>query len=147
MSETVEDSARQVLDVVPLVMRAIRTEFRKQRSSDLSVPQFRSLKFTKNNEGTSLSEMACHIGLTLPSMSKLVDGLVDRGLLQREGHAEDRRRICLKITPKGQELLEIANQRTHAYLAAQLSGLSEKELGTISAAMTILEDIFVTDRQ
>ena len=36
-----DDCAREVLEVVPLIMRAIRTDMRSHRTPDLSVPQFR----------------------------------------------------------------------------------------------------------
>jgi DNA-binding MarR family transcriptional regulator len=146
MLETPESAAHHVLDVVPGVTRAIRLEFRKQRSADLSVPQFRVLAYTNSNSGTSLSALADHIGLTLPSMSKLVDGLVERGLMQREDHAEDRRRICLKLTPQGVQRLEQANIHTQTYLSDKLAGLDESDLATISQAMQILGAVFITDR-
>ena len=92
MSKLVEETAHQVLDVIPLVMRTIRSEFRSQRSTELSVPQFRTLAFLRNNDGASLSSLANHLGLTLPSMSKLVDGLVSRGFVARTEHQGDRRR-------------------------------------------------------
>ena len=48
--------------------------------------QFRTLAFVDANQGASLSEVAGHIGLGLPSMSKLVDALVNRELLTRDVH-------------------------------------------------------------
>ena len=143
MSEIAKNTAYQVLDVVPLVMRTIRSEFRQRRSADLSVPQFRTLAYTQNNAGTSLSDLACHIGLTLPSMSKMVDGLVDRGLITREGHADDRRRICLKLTEPGKDKLDTANFQTQALIEEKLAGLGPAELETVSQAMMILKDLIL----
>ena len=40
-----KETARQVLEVVPLVMRTVRTEMRRHRAHHLSVPQFRTLGF------------------------------------------------------------------------------------------------------
>ena len=44
----------QVLEVVPTVMRFIRTQMRSHRSLDLSVPQFRALVFIERTDGASL---------------------------------------------------------------------------------------------
>jgi hypothetical protein len=44
------------------------------------MPQFRTLAVIDRNANASLSDVTEHIGLTLPSMSKLVDGLVARKL-------------------------------------------------------------------
>ena len=78
--------AQEILEVVPAVMLAIRAELRRHRTADLSVPQFRTLAFIDRQADASLSDVAEHIGLTLPSMSKIVDGLVTRKFVTR-GHA------------------------------------------------------------
>jgi DNA-binding MarR family transcriptional regulator len=144
MSELVEEAARQVLDTIPLVMRTIRAEFRSQRSNDLSVPQFRALAYINSNDGSSLSSLANHIGLTLPSMSKLVDGLVSRNLVAREEYLEDRRRICLRITPQGKSELEAVHDHTEAFLADKISGLTQEDLAKITQSLQILKNLFVS---
>jgi len=144
MSKLVEETAHQVLDTIPVVMRTIRAEFRNQRSTDLSVPQFRTLAFIKNNDGASLSSLANHIGLTLPSMSKLVDGMVSRGLVGRDEHQKDRRRICLRLTPQGKRELEAAHGHTQAFLADKMSSLTKEELTIITHSMQILKNLFMS---
>jgi DNA-binding MarR family transcriptional regulator len=145
MSKIIEDTARQVLEIVPTVMRTIRAEFRSQRSRDLSVAQFRTLAYIKNNDGASLSSLAAHIGLTLPSMSKLIDGLVSRGLVARSVDPEDRRKICLQLTGTGKNELEAAYDHTQTFLINKISGLPKEDLDTVSGAMQILKDLFLAD--
>jgi DNA-binding MarR family transcriptional regulator len=144
MTQSVEEAARQVLDTIPLVMRTIRAEFRSQRSNDLSVPQFRALAYIESNDGVSLSSLANHIGLTLPSMSKLVDGLVSRRLVDREEYQEDRRRVCLRITSQGKSELKAVHDHTQAYLAEKMAGLTKEELVTVTHALQILKDLFAS---
>ena len=146
MSKIVEETAHHVLDVVPLVMRTIRSEFRSQRSTDLSVPQFRALAYIRNNDGASLSSLATHLGLTLPSMSKLIDGLVSRGLVARNEHQTDRRKIYLQLTPSGKRELEAAYDHTQAFLVNKLSGLANQDLNTVLCSMQILSKLFVFDQ-
>jgi DNA-binding MarR family transcriptional regulator len=145
MSKITEETAHQVLEVVPAVMRTIRAEFRGERSTNLSVPQFRALAYIKNNNGASLSSLARHIGLTLPSMSKLIDDLVSRGLVARNEHQEDRRKICLQLTPTGKKELEAAYDHTQAFLVKKLSGLAKEDLNTVLCSMQILSELFVSD--
>jgi DNA-binding MarR family transcriptional regulator len=64
------------------------------RAHGLSVPQFRALGFVHRHAGSSLSEVADHIGLTLPAMSRLIDGLVELQLMRRQSQSADRRRGC-----------------------------------------------------
>jgi len=142
MTASSDETAREILETVPLVMRTIRTHMRRSRSHNLSVPQFRALGFMRRNPGSSLSEVAEHIGLTLPSMSKLIDGLVARGLVERRIHPDDRRRITLNLTGKGSGLLRSARESAKESLAWTLSRLSERERAAIDQAMQILHGLF-----
>ena len=108
MSATPQICARELLEVTPAIIQAIRVEMRAQRQHDLSVPQFRALAFISNKPGSSLSAAAEHIGLTLPTMSVLVEGLVQRGLVQRVPDLRDRRRVLLTLTAEGKALHERA---------------------------------------
>ncbi len=140
-----EECAGAVMETVPLVMRAIRAEMRSHRSPDLSVPQFRALRYVSRHAGASLSDVAEHLGLTLPSTSKLVNRLVERGLLTRANAPDDRRRMVLEITPDGQTVLNAAAQATHARLMEQLAALSAEERTAVLAAMRSLLRVFAPD--
>jgi MarR family transcriptional regulator for hemolysin len=134
--------AQEVLDVVPQVMRAIRAELRRHRTADLSVPQFRTLAVIDRNANASLSDVTEHIGLTLPSMSKLVDGLVARKLVTRQTDPTDRRRMTLALTRSGQTALEASRSATRACLAESLAALTDAERATVVKAMEALRPIF-----
>jgi DNA-binding MarR family transcriptional regulator len=136
--------AQVILDVVPVVMRTIRTELRRHRAADLSVPQFRTLAFIDRQADASLSDVAEHIGLTLPSMSKIVDGLVIRKLVTRQTHPTDRRRMTLTLTARGQTVLHASRAATRACLAEDLAALSDRQCDTIVQAMEILRPLFTS---
>lgn len=141
------DCAREVLDVTPIIIQAIRFEMRSQRLTELSVPQFRSLAYINNNPGASLSAAAEFIGLTLSSMSILVNGLVDRGYVERTVSSEDRRRIHLTLTSDGAELFAHALQGTEERLAELLRSLSADERATVVKALALLRPIFLPRAQ
>jgi DNA-binding MarR family transcriptional regulator len=137
-----EQCAREVLEVVPLVMRVIRSQFRKYGAPELSVPQFRTLHFLSQHRGASLSEVAEYIGLMLPSMSALIDGLVARNFAIRRTSPDDRRRMTLTLTERGQATLRSARKATQTYLAEELSRLTQADRATIIKAMQALRPIF-----
>lgn len=147
MTSSPEACAIDVLEIVPLVMRNIRREMRNNRGSDLSVPQFRTLAFLNNNEGASLSDVAEHIGLTLPSASKLVDGMVVRQIIIRKSSEEDRRRIMLSLSNLGKDTLHNSYQATLAYLAQLLDVLSEADRQVIMQAMNIMRPVFMPAKE
>ena len=142
MSLSSTETAREVLGVVPLVMCAVRSEMRRFRKGGVSVPQFRALGVVHRRPGVSLSDVAEHIGLTLPSMSRMIDGLVERKLMTRRHDPADRRRVTLEITARGRGLWQSAYDFTEAALAARMSTLAESERAAVSRAMLILQKLF-----
>ena len=140
--EKLEECARQLLDTTPQIMRSIRAEMRSHRGHDLSVPQFRTLTFIHRNPEVSLSHLADHLGLTLPSTSKLVDGLVNQKVVTRRESKEDRRRLTLALTKNGEDILRVARGATQDHLKNILGELSADELSTIVRAMNLLQPLF-----
>lgn len=139
---TPRETARELLEFAPLVMRTLRREIRERQALDLSVPQFRTLGYLHRHSGVSLSDVTEHIGLTLPSMSKLVDGLVERRLVSRQTFTDDRRRVMLALTPRGRALLEAAYASTQATVAERLASLNDEERMAVVRAMRLLHPLF-----
>ena len=142
MIASTSECAREVLDVVPAIMRVIRAEMRRHRSSDLSVPQFRAMTFINRNPGCSLLTVAEHLGLTSPSACRMIDILVGRGLVSRQISIKDRRMINLSMTDNGQSILEISRKGTMENLATIFSSLTPSEQSIIMDAMKILRPVF-----
>jgi len=147
MSTGADECARQVLETVPLVMRAIRAEMRSHRVPDLSVPQFRVLIFLNRHERASLSDVAGHVGLMLPSMSRMIDGLVARNLVRRQTDADDRRRVALTLTTLGRTAMQSAYESTQAHLTKRLAALPAPDRTIIRKAMQALASIFGSGRE
>ena len=145
MRASADEAACEVLEVVPLIMRLMRAEMREHRAAGLSVPQFRALAYLNRSAGASLSELADYIGLSLPSMSKLVDGLVGRRLVTRDIHPVDRRRVNLVLTEQGQAAFQSAYASAQVHLAARLALLSEAERTTVVQAMRALRPLFAQE--
>jgi DNA-binding MarR family transcriptional regulator len=143
MAKLIDTCARELIDTAPKIMQAIRVEMRRGRGSDISIPQFRSLAFIQGNPDSSLSNLAEHLGLMLPSVSKLIDGLVKQKLILRQESAVDRRRLTLVLTQAGASIVNSSRASAQANLAKKLSCLSDDELETIYKAMQLLRPIFI----
>ena len=144
-SEEVAECAALVMETVPAVQRAIRAEMRRLRPADLSVLQFRALRFVYLHPGAALSDIAQHVGLTMATVSKMVDGLVERDMLRRQPSKLDRRRMMLTLTPGGQTLLQTTEQATGQHLATLLTPLSQAERQIVAQAMEILKPLFAVE--
>jgi DNA-binding MarR family transcriptional regulator len=138
------DCSTRLLEVVPLIMRHIRSELRSQAMKELSVPQFRTLMFLRRHPDASLSLVAEHLGLTPPTVSKMIQKLVEQGMVKRNT-ALDRRQVRLSLSAKGISALSKAREGARKQLAENLKSLSEEELRTISTTLEILEGVFSTN--
>ena len=142
LTSTQPNCAALLMEVIPLAMRYIRMEMRSRRMRGLSIPQFRAMIFLYRNEGASLSEVANHVGLTLPSVSKIIDALVIRKLVIRTALRNDRRYISLKLSKLGRDTLIKARRGTEASLAGKIAALSPSQQALISEAMQTLASVF-----
>lgn len=136
-----EACARRVLEVVPRIMRAIRQEMRGAADQQLSMPQFRALALLGRRRGASLSAVSDHLGVADATASTLIDRLVRRGLVTRQPHPEERRRVALDLTPQGLELLEGARARARSFLAERLAPLGPERLERLTEDLGLLENI------
>lgn len=142
MKKLLVNCAHELMDTAPQIMQTIRVEMRRSRDSDISIPQFRTLAFIQRSPDSSLSNLADHLGLTLPSVSKLVDGLVKQGLVIRQSSTADRRRLTLALSQSGAFIVNSARTTAQTNLIQKMSSLSKDELETIHLAMQFLQTIF-----
>jgi DNA-binding MarR family transcriptional regulator len=138
MPTSSEACARAVLETLPMVMRAIRAGLREQATPGLSEAQFRTMLYLYYHRGASLSDLAEFHGLALSSMSRLVDGLVAKGVVTRAPHAVDRRRIALGLTPRGRAVLRVKMAATRARLASLLTPMAPQRRAAVVVAMRSL---------
>src|SRR4051812_39339771 len=103
-STSADSCARAMLDGLPPVMWFIRRNMRQLRIGGVSVPQYRALCLLARFPSASLSHLAEHLGSSQPSASRLISGLVTRGLVEREECSDDRRQVTLVLTAKGKSV-------------------------------------------
>src|SRR6185436_7836442 len=124
-STSADRCAGAILDGLPPVMWFIRRYMRQQRVSGLSVPQFRALCLLARFPTASLSHIAEHLGSSQPSASRLISGLVTRGLVTRKEAPGDRRQVTLALTPLGKSVQAASHRATQERLAEEIAHLPE----------------------
>ena len=142
MADTLDTCARELLEVMPLVMQDLRLIMRGQSAPELRVPELRTLAYLSHNPGSNLTDLAEYIGVSLPSMSKLVDALSSRGHLERATDTDDRRRVRLRLTEDGYALLSAAREAVKAAFARKLTRLAPREIESVTAALRLLHRLF-----
>jgi len=118
-----EQAVRRLLEAYPKIFFAchVRHVRDPETSKVISAHQAGILDHLDEIEPTSLMTLAKHMGVTASTMSLTVDRLVRGGHVVREKDPEDRRRVCLRLTPAGLRIKNMQKvldpERVHAMLA------------------------------
>ena len=75
-------------------------------AAGLSSSEFFALDLVGRNGKCTMTELAKGCGLMLSSMTGVVDRLVDKEYVERVGDEEDRRRVWVELSKKGQKVYQ-----------------------------------------
>ena len=98
------EAARDILQIVPLVMRAVAAELRA--AGELPAPAHFGLLSVLSQRPRMLTELASLHGVSLPTMSSSVSAMGERGWVKRSAPEDDRRVVMVEVTPAGRAALE-----------------------------------------
>ena len=138
--------AGALLDALPGVMWFVRRQMRTRRAPGLSVPQFRALVLLSRCETATLSAVAEHLVCSMPTASRMVTGLVEKGFVHRRPCREDRRQVSLQLTAKGQAAMERAWTGTQTAIAERLSHVPADGCATLTEGLRLLAETFGATR-
>ena len=134
-----QTAARELLHVVMLVMRTVAAEMRRSRRP-LSPTQMGSLMRIAAGPCT-MSDLARHQAVSLPTISKSVDMLVRRGWLGRWADKHDRRQSMVRLTPRGRRVLADIQERAERHVTQTLAPLAPAERTQLIAALRVLTGV------
>jgi long-chain acyl-CoA synthetase len=113
------------------------------RGVDLSPTHYRLLMYLAEGSAPAAA-LAERLIVSRPSVTTLVDGLVERGLVERIHDKDDRRRVNHTLTDEGHEALRAADDAVAEVLealAARLSSVdAERALGGLAQILEALDD-------
>lgn len=131
----------EMIEVIPTVMRAIRSDMRGVASPELSVAQFRILARLAR-ESHSNKELAEWAGVSTAAMSRTIEVLVGRGYVLRKTAENDRREVVLGLSTAGKKKYETIKGITKLKLIPKLEKRSNAEIKILNDALLILLEIF-----
>jgi DNA-binding MarR family transcriptional regulator len=102
---------------------------------ELSPAQYRMLVQIARGTDAS-SSLAQKLAVSAPSVTSVVEALVQRGAVERAHSAADRRRIALALTEPGRDLLATAEEVLQERLQTIADELADEDL--VSGAMSAM---------
>ena len=99
---------------------------------------FRVLRHLSDALGHPMGEIAERLEMNPPTLTKLVDRMVGKSLVQRAADPEDSRRVLVYATDAGLALLQELQQRVDRHQAALGDLLGERNARQLARLLTLL---------
>ena len=127
-SASVSADADRLADFVLFTQRSCILNLSAElNKGNVSFPQFFLLTYLSSEEYLTMSDIAKKMGHSTAAATGLVDRLEKLAYVERVHAAEDRRKIMVRITPKGVELVSKMRKEIASDLAGILAGMDEDE--------------------
>ena len=134
------DTAREILEIIPLVMRTVAAELRA--AGEMPAPAHFGLLSILSVRPRMLSDLASIQGVSLPTMSNSISAMVERGWVRREAPDGDRRVVMIDVTPTGRAALERVSKAAEAHLADVLAPLDVPARRRLLGGLGVLRKVF-----
>ena len=124
------------------VMRLVR-RLRQMRDDawDLNSNQLSAMSVLLNHGDLPMGELAALEKVQPPSMTRIVNGLEERGLVTRTTDPQDRRSARVSLTEEGRQILLANRRRRDQWLALRLAELDPEERDLLRRCIPLLEKV------
>ncbi len=105
---------------------------------NLTMPQLKVALLLFTGGPSRMSTIASELGVSMATATGVVDRLVDRGLVLREGHPSDRRVVMCRLSDDGEKLISGLWQLSRDQLGQMMQILAPAQLRLIADALDAL---------
>jgi DNA-binding MarR family transcriptional regulator len=106
---------------------------------DISFTQLKALcALEADGEDRSVKALSESMNVSLPAMSRAIDGLYERGFVQREEDPSDRRMKRIRLTDTGHSVPRALNEARLSALSELTESLQEDEALALSRALALI---------
>ena len=107
---------------------------------DYSLPQLATLLLLEEEGDLTIKQLTEILGRSISATSRLLDQLVERGMVSRREDEHDRRSKRIAITEQGSKLIVTLEQRRADAQLSVMEYYSAEEQAIINRAMTLLAE-------
>jgi DNA-binding MarR family transcriptional regulator len=148
---TLESEKEQFIDDITKAMQRMAHMFHfvpgVWLDLDLTIVQLKCLLFIDFKESTNFKQLADALGVTPPSVTGIIDRLVEQGLISREENPANRRMQVLRTTEKGKALIQKLVETRRSTISTFLDSLSIQDLSSLARITSILASSIEQNKQ
>jgi DNA-binding MarR family transcriptional regulator len=135
-------TARDILDIVPLVMRIVAAQLRS--AGGMPAPAHFGVLSLLHVRPRRVTDLASIQGVSLPTMSNSISTMVERGWVRRGGRESDRRVVMIEVTAGGRAALARVGRSAQAHLADALAPLNRASRRRLQDGLDVLQQVFAS---
>jgi DNA-binding MarR family transcriptional regulator len=133
--------SEELVSRLRLSINRLHRLLRQESLAGLSPAQASALGAVNRLGSPTLGELASIEQVQPPTMTKIVAGLADAGMVTRVTDASDRRSARVRITPAGKRSLESIRTLKNAFLTRRLAELSPEQQAGAADLVDLLEHL------
>jgi DNA-binding MarR family transcriptional regulator len=134
-----DEHIRTIVDDLRIVYASLhRLSASAWQQLDLTMAQFKALVAIERGTARSVCMLGRELSIGESATSLLVDKLVRRGYVERTTDPDDRRRVLLTASQRGQDLLRELRHGHHQSLMEWLAALTDEDLDVLSRGLRTL---------
>ena len=107
----------------------------RRRGMDLTLAQVRVMGIIGENDNCRMNEIAKMVGISMPTLTGIVNRLVRAGILARRRDENDRRAVRIRFTGKGKNLRDRHRRHRTERIAKMLERLDAGERAELADSM------------
>jgi DNA-binding MarR family transcriptional regulator len=131
-SASVKAEAGRLADFVLFTQRSCILNLSKELNrGNLSYPQFFLLTYLSSEEFLTMTDVAAKMGHSTAAATGLVDRIEKLGYVERAHASDDRRKIMVRITSKGMEMVAHMRKEIATDLAGILASMDDDAAETM----------------
>jgi DNA-binding MarR family transcriptional regulator len=124
-----------------IAINRLQRRLRQESLGGLSPAQASALGSVHRHGNPTLGELAAIEQVQPPTITRIVAGLAEAGMVTRVADVNDRRSARVRTTPEGERALERIRTRKNAFLRRRLDDLGADEQRRAAELVAFLEHI------
>lgn len=106
---------------------------------DVTPIQYKMLEYIAVSQPVTLSSISDCVHMSMPNTSRELKKLSDKQLCEKTAGTDDRRKQMIRLSEKGQALMDGAFSHMQAQIERRVGDLSEERLKEIERALDLLQ--------
>ena len=142
-----EQCAIELMEILPFLRGNINAHIHGEADRTRWVsPGQLGLLYLVDKGICTIGDLAARQKSSSPTISRQVDCLVEKGMLQRERKSDDRRVVVLSLTSSGSDVLNCIMGNTQQWIVEKMGILDAEQLQNLLQTFEDLRQVFAPQR-